>query len=147
MQDVTPARMHADELEIDAALVRRLVAAQLPQWADLPLEPVPFFGTDNAMYRLGEELVVRLPRRLSDVATLQKEQRWLPVLAGRLPLAIPQVVAAGEPAEGYPCPWAVYGWLPGAPLGEARPADEGQAALDLAGFLRALQRLPGEDRP
>src|SRR5919201_6936146 len=106
-------RMHVDEVDIEPALVRRLVATQFPIWAALPVEPVRFFGTDNAIFRLGDELAVRLPRREKNVETLAKELRWLPGLAPQLPLPIPAPVAAGEPGAGYPFPWAVYGWLDG----------------------------------
>src|SRR5438128_6472500 len=112
---VVPAgRMHADELETDETLVRRLLAAQFPQWADLPIEALPAGGTDNAIYRLGAELSVRLPRRRGRAAgSLDKEFEWLPKLAPLLPLAVPTPVARGVPGEGYPHEWAVYDWLDG----------------------------------
>src|SRR2546429_6375296 len=81
--------MHADEVHTDVELVRRLLAEQFPEWAELPVEPVRFFGTDNAIYRLGEELSVRLPRREHNVQQLEKERVWLPLIAPRLPLAVP----------------------------------------------------------
>ena len=81
-------RMHVDEVDINPALVRRLVAEQFPEWARLTVDPVPFFGTDNATYRLGEEFAVRLPRREKNVETLEKELLWLPRLAPYLPLAM-----------------------------------------------------------
>src|SRR5439155_3615729 len=74
-------KMHADEIDTDVALVRRLLAAQFPEWATLPIEPVRSAGTDNALYRLGQDMVVRLPRHLPTVRTLKKERRWLPKLA------------------------------------------------------------------
>src|SRR6185437_12183536 len=95
-------KMHADEVHSDAALVRRLLAEQFPDWAGLPVEPVRFFGTDNAIYRLGEELSVRLPRREHNVRALEKERIWLPRLAPQLPLAVPLPLAAGKPGAGYP---------------------------------------------
>src|SRR5919106_3087443 len=100
-------KMHADEIDTDAALVGRLVAAQFPQWADLPIEPVLPRGTDNALYRLGDDMVVRLPRTERTVQTLEKERRWLPRLAPLLPLAVPVPLADGMPAEGYPFAWSV----------------------------------------
>jgi aminoglycoside phosphotransferase (APT) family kinase protein len=136
-----PPRMHVDEVDIDAALVGRLVASQFPDWADLPLEPVRFFGTDNAIFRLGDELAVRLPRRLQNVAQLEKERRWLPRLAPRLPLAVPAPLAAGRSGDGYPFEWAVYRWLHGEPASHAVLGDLAQAAADLAGFVAALQRI------
>ncbi len=101
-------KMHADEVATDAALVRRLLVAQFPQWADLPIEPVPSAGTDNALYRLGKEMVVRLPRIAWATAQVEEEQRWLPRLAPHLPLDIPTPLAKGIPGEGYPWNWSVY---------------------------------------
>ena len=129
-------KMHADEVETDVALVEALVGAQFPEWAGLPIEPVPERGTDNALYRLGDALVVRLPRLERCAETLRKELRWLPELAPRLPLAVPLPVAAGEPAEGFPIPWAVYRWLDGDTA--THVAD---AATDLAEFIAALQQI------
>lgn len=133
--------MHADELDVDAALVRQLFAKQFPEWAELPIEPVYPRGTDNALFRLGDELVARLPRRKRTVGTLQKEVRWLPRLAPLLPLAVPVPVAEGEPAEGYPFPWSVYTWLQGENATTERIADRAQFAADLAQFIIALQRI------
>jgi aminoglycoside phosphotransferase (APT) family kinase protein len=140
-------RMHADEVPIDATLVRRLLAAQFPRWAGLPLAPVLPWGTDNALYRLGDDLAVRLPRRPQTVAQLEKERRWLPVLAPRLPLAIPAPLAAGEPAEGYPLAWGIYRWLDGAPATETPIADHAAAAADLVAFIAALQAIDPTDGP
>ena len=133
--------MHADEVDTDEALVRELLAAQFPQWADLRIEPVLPRGTDNALYRLGSDLVVRLPRRERDSLTLKKERAWLPRLAPFLPLAVPVPVAGGLPGAGYPFEWAVYGWLDGEIPIDGRIADLGQAAADLADFVAALQRI------
>jgi aminoglycoside phosphotransferase (APT) family kinase protein len=140
-------RMHSDEIAIDAALVRRLIAAQLPQWAELPLEPVLQRGTDNALYRLGERLVVRLPRRERTSLTLEKERRWLPRLAPALPVAVPRPVADGLPGEGYPFRWSVYRWLPGETLSDEPVGDRRLLAADLAGFVVALQRIDAADGP
>jgi aminoglycoside phosphotransferase (APT) family kinase protein len=105
--------MHADEVDIDPALVHRLLAEQFPQWADLRIEQVESAGTDNALYRLGDGLVVRLPRRERTSETLKKERQWLPRLAPLLPLAVPLPLADGLPADGYPFEWSVYRWLRG----------------------------------
>jgi aminoglycoside phosphotransferase (APT) family kinase protein len=136
-------RMHADELPIDDALVRRLVAAQFPEWAALPLEPVRYFGTDNAIYRLGDELAVRLPRREHNVLGLRKELRWLPELAPLLPLAVPEPVATGEPGEGYPLEWAVYRWLPGEPAYESPPEDPRPELVALLAAFWAIDPAGG----
>lgn len=134
-------KMHNDEVATSADLARRLLAAQFPQWADLPLAPVPSAGTDNALYRLGDELVVRMPRIQWAAGHVVDEQHWLPRLAPRLPLAIPAPLALGEPGEGYPWPWAVYRWLPGEDATQAPVADQQQFARDLADFILALQRI------
>jgi len=94
--------MHVDEVRTDVSLVRQLLAAQFPQWADLPVTPVRSAGTDNAIYRLGDDMAVRLPRIHWAVDLVHKEQRWLPRLAPHLPLPIPVPIAKGMPGEGYP---------------------------------------------
>jgi len=139
--------MHADEVDIDEALVGRLVATQFPHWADLPIERVPDWGTDNALYRLGDDMVVRLPRVPRTAVTLEKELAWLPRLAPLLPLAIPVPLAVGEPADGYPFAWAVYTWLEGETATAERIADPDQAAADLAQFITALQRIDPTNGP
>jgi len=134
-------KMHVDEVDIDVALVGRLLTAQFPQWAALPIKPVPSAGTDNALYRLGSDLVVRLPRIEAATGQVDKEHQWLPRLAPHLPLAIPAPLAKGAPGEGYPWQWSVYCWLEGENATSQRLADLGQAARDLAHFLAALQRI------
>lgn len=136
-----PRQMHADEVATDAALVRRLLAQQFPWWADRAIERVASAGTDNAIYRVGEDLAVRLPRRPSATAQAEKEDRWLPRLAPHLPLAIPEPIALGQPGEGCPWTWAVCRWLPGRSALVAAFAEPERAALTLAGFVRALQRI------
>jgi aminoglycoside phosphotransferase (APT) family kinase protein len=133
--------MHADEVETSPELVRRLLAAQFPQRARLPIRAVRASGTDHALYRLGETLVVRLPRIAGPVGQAEKEQRWLPWLAPRLPLAIPAPLALGAPAEGYPFPWSVYRWLDGENAYVAPLADLPRAARQLAEFIAALQAI------
>jgi aminoglycoside phosphotransferase (APT) family kinase protein len=131
--------MHADELDTDDALVRRLLAVQFPSWAELPNEALPVGGTDNAIYRLGEELSVRLPRRREwSTGSLDKEFEWLPKLAPLLPLPVPTPVARGTPGEGYPHEWAVYNWLDGEDA-VSTPLDLPRAAVDLAELLAALR--------
>ena len=142
-----PVRMHVDEVDTDAALVRRLLEAQHPQWADQPIERVPSAGTDNAMYRLGEDLAVRLPRIDWAVDNVAKEQRWLPVLAPHLPLPIPVAVASGAPTAEFPHPWGVVPWLPGRVATLDGLDDPVQTARDLAGFVRSLRAVDATDGP
>ncbi len=139
--------MHDDEIETDAVLVRRLLAAQHPQWSDLTIERVRSAGTDNAMYRLGDELAVRLPRIGWAVGNIVKERRWLPILGPRLPLAVPQPVAVGEPTPDFPHPWSVVQWLPGELATRDRLDDPVHAARDLATFVQALQAIDATAGP
>jgi aminoglycoside phosphotransferase (APT) family kinase protein len=133
--------MHLNEVDTDVALVGRLLAAQFPHWAGLPIEPVPSAGTDNALYRLGADMAVRLPRIHWATAQVDKEHRWLPRLAPFLPLAIPVPLAKGTPGAGYPWHWSVYRWLDGENATIERLADPRQAATALAQFIVALQRI------
>jgi aminoglycoside phosphotransferase (APT) family kinase protein len=133
-------RMHADEIETDAALVRRLLMGQFPRWADLPVDPVDSYGTDHDIYRLGDHLAARLPRIGWAAEQAATEAQWLPWLAPHLPLALPVPLARGRPAEGYPFEWSVCTWLPGENAhGTLR--DMEQAAQDLAAFVTALRRV------
>jgi aminoglycoside phosphotransferase (APT) family kinase protein len=141
------SRMHADEVDTDVALVRRLVAGQFPQWGDLKVEPVRSAGTVHAIYRLGTDMVVRLPRVERATSSLEKELQWLPRLAPRLPLAVPVPLASGAPAEGYPWRWAVYRWLEGEIATRDRIADPGEAATRLARFVATLHRIEAKDGP
>lgn len=133
--------MHLDEVDTDVSLVGRLLAAQFPRWVGFPIEPVRSAGTDNAIYRLGEDMVVRLPRIPGAVGQVEKEHRWLPSLAPLLPLALPVPLAKGTPGEGYPWHWSVYRWLKGENATIGRIADPGRAATELARFIAALQRI------
>ena len=139
--------MHANEILADESLAARLVAAQFPQWQDLPIERVRHSGTDNAIFRLGDELGARLPRIHWAVGQTDKEFEWLPRLAPYLPLAVPRPLRKGKPAFGYPWPWSVYEWLEGDSALDVAVADPTEAALDLAAFIRALRAVPAHDRP
>ena len=144
---MTAGKMHVDEVATDVSLVERLLARQFPQWANLPLEPVRSAGTDNALYRLGDDMAVRLPRIQAAAGQVDKEQQWLPRFAPLLPLAIPVPLAKGTPAEGYPWNWSVYRWLEGENATVDRIADLRQAAIALAQFIAALQRIDPADGP
>lgn len=139
-------RMHADEIRTDPELLRRLLAAQFPQWAELPIELVDSYGTDHDIYRLGDELSARLPRIGWATGQAALERRWLPEMAPQLPLAVPVQLAAGRPAEGYPYEWSVYRWLPGTNANS--PIDDLElAAVDLAGFIAALRSIDTTGAP
>lgn len=142
-----PIRMHDDEVEVDEALVHRLVATQMPELADLPLARVDPWGTDNAIWRLGDELVARLPRIGWAAGQAEREATWLPRLAPQLPVAVPQPVAVGEPDHDYPYRWAVHRWIPGEGAALDRIADPVAFALDLAEVVRKLQAVATAGAP
>src|SRR6516225_5042818 len=140
--------MHDGETRIDAGLVQRLVAAQFPDLAGLPVREVKSTGTVNAIYRLGGQLCARLPRLPRYVSSLEREWRWLPVLAPGLTLRVPEPVALGQPAAEYPFTWLIYRWIDGRPYADQLIDDERQAALDLARFVAELrQTAPPADAP
>jgi aminoglycoside phosphotransferase (APT) family kinase protein len=130
---------------IDAALVRRLVDTQFPHWAALPLSRLQPAGSDHEIYRLGDELSVRMPRHAEAVGQARQEAKWLPRLAPRLPLPVPVPVAVGEPDPDYPWPWAVNRWIEGRVATVEALSESTATAVDLAQFLVALQRLTTED--
>ena len=131
--------MHDGEAEIDVALVRRLVGAQFPGLAGLQVREVSSTGTVNAIYRLGDQLGARLPRLPRYVASLEREWRWLPVLAPGLTMRVPEPVALGQPTAEYPFTWMIYRWIDGHPYADQLIDDERQAALDLARFVAELR--------
>jgi aminoglycoside phosphotransferase (APT) family kinase protein len=139
--------MHADEVDINVSLVRRLIAAQFPQWADLPIKPVEISGIDNRTFHLGAHMTVRLPSAAAYALQVEKEHRWLPKLAPLLPLPIPVPLAKGAPADGCPWQWSVYRWLQGETATAERIADLRQFATALAQFLTALQRIDSAGGP
>jgi aminoglycoside phosphotransferase (APT) family kinase protein len=131
---------------VDAEQVHRLVLDQFPQWADLPIRPVANGGWDNRTFHLGDTMLARLPSAAEYALAVAKEQRWLPVLAPRLPLPIPVPLAEGKPGAGFPFPWSIYQWLDGEPASMDR-VDSIRFAVDLAGFLAALQGIDTTDGP
>ncbi|MBA2384253.1 MAG: aminoglycoside phosphotransferase family protein [Actinobacteria bacterium] len=137
-------KMHRDEIDTDVTLVRRLLAGQLPHWADLAIVPVVSYGTDHDIYRLGDHLAARLPRIGWATGQAAREAEWLPKLAPHLPLAVPVQLAIGRPAQGYPFEWSVYEWLPGENA-NGTIDDLDRAAVDLAAFVNALRRVDTTD--
>jgi aminoglycoside phosphotransferase (APT) family kinase protein len=136
-----------DRRLVDAGVVRRLIAAQFPQWADLPVRPVPVSGWDNQTFHLGDTMSVRLPTAVEYSLAVAKEHRWLPVIAPQVPLPIPVPIAQGEPGEGFRFGWSVYEWLDGT---TARPGTIGDLtvfAADVAGFLAALRQVDATGGP
>ncbi|MBB1258610.1 aminoglycoside phosphotransferase family protein [Streptomyces alkaliterrae] len=141
MSHRTPAPADATP-PIDGDLAARLVAGQFPRWAGLPLAPVDPAGSDHVIFRLGDDMAVRLPRGDWAAGQAPKEHRWLPGLTPALPLAVPEPIALGEPDLGYPWPWSVARWLDGAPATVAGLGDSAADAVRLADFLNSLRRLP-----
>ena len=139
--------MHDAEVEVDGALVLRLLAAQMPDLADRPLTIVEPWGTDNAIWRLGDDLVVRFPRISWAAGQVELEASWLPRLAPYLPVAVPEPLAIGEPGEGYPYRWAVHRWIPGEGAALDRIDDPIAFALDLAEVIRRLHTSPTDGAP
>jgi aminoglycoside phosphotransferase (APT) family kinase protein len=138
-------KMHTDEADVDAGLVRRLLRGQFPRWADLPVTRLASGGTVNAIFRVGEELTIRMPLTVDGAGAIDLEARWLPRLAPLLPLEVPTVLAVGEPAEGYRWKWAVHRWIDGRNPLEGRLPEPGHAARALAEFGAAMRAvdLPG----
>jgi aminoglycoside phosphotransferase (APT) family kinase protein len=136
---MTP-KMHDDQIDSNVDLVHSLLEGELPQWANLPIEEVESTGTDNALYRLGRDMVVRMPLRPSATGSIEKEHRWLPFLGPRLPVEVPVPIARGEPTPEFPWPWSVVGWVEGEDASTARFSNH-QAATDLARFVAALHSI------
>lgn len=128
-------------------VVRTLVSGQFPRWCDRPIHSVASSGTDNALYRLGDDLVVRLPRVPQAAEQVSKEHRWLPVLAPRLPLAIPEPVAMGEPQGEYPYRWSIYRWIDGHHPAASRIDELDGVASALGAFVRALRTIDASGGP
>ncbi|MGW4928279.1 aminoglycoside phosphotransferase family protein [Agromyces sp. NPDC004153] len=139
--------LHPDELPIDADLAASLIRRDRPEWADLPLTPAGG-GTDNVMFRFGDDLLVRMPRTPGGVGSLRKERAWLPQLAPALPVRIPEPVHPGSPSDAYPVEWSVYRWIDGAPPTSDTVSDWTRFGAELAGFVRDLHRtdLMGAER-
>ncbi|MFL6175580.1 MAG: aminoglycoside phosphotransferase family protein [Ornithinibacter sp.] len=142
--------MHPDQIPITAELVRRMVGAQLSRWANLPVTEVDSAGTVNALYRVGPDLVARLPLQRGDVGARRAELSDEIDAAERLltvsPVATPEPVATGEPMDPYPLPWCVYRWIPGIVATGTDAAGSHRFAAQLAGFVRAVRSLPTQGR-
>ncbi|GAA2111856.1 aminoglycoside phosphotransferase family protein [Streptomyces synnematoformans] len=140
--------MHADEAEIDDGLVRRLIAAQFPRWAGLPVRRVASGGTVHAVFRLGDELAVRMPLTAGGAGDIALEYGHLPRLAAGLPVPVPEPLAKGAPGDGYPYPWTVCRWVPGTvPPPDAGIAAPGPLAGELAAFVDAMRAVDAAGAP
>jgi len=132
------------EVHIDQALVRALIQAQHPEFATLEISPIDT-GWDNAIFRLGTEFAVRLPRRAAAAELIRHEQRWLPHLATQVPIPIPSPLRIGQPGWGYPWFWSVVPWIEGDAADVTAPGPD--QAIRLTAFLRALHVKAPEQAP
>jgi aminoglycoside phosphotransferase (APT) family kinase protein len=141
-------RMHADQVDVSVGTVADLVADQFPQWRAYPVRPVASDGTVNALFRVGEDIVLRFPLRPDPDARqdLRDEQDQARRLAGCVPVAVPEPLGLGEPGDGYPGAWAAYRWIPGDDAERARIGDPGRFARDLARFVNAVRGIDGGGR-
>jgi aminoglycoside phosphotransferase (APT) family kinase protein len=133
------------DIDIDVPLVRRLIATQHPDLAG----KITFFdhGWDNELFRLGDDLLVRLPRREAAAGLIVHEQRWLPELARRLDVAVPAPVRIGHPDTDFPWAWSVVPWFDGIPAASAPPGERGRLVVDLARFVSQLHGPAPADAP
>jgi aminoglycoside phosphotransferase (APT) family kinase protein len=136
-----------DDVSPDVAVVRRLLASQLPAIADLPVVALPRSGTDNAVFRLGDQLAVRLPRRAGAVVQVRRDEEVMAAVQDAVSCALPRVVAVGEPGEGYPYPWSVVRWVDGEVADPRALVDPRRLADDLAQLVLALRRVENADGP
>jgi aminoglycoside phosphotransferase (APT) family kinase protein len=136
-----------EKLLMDVVLANRLIAMQFPQWQNLPTRRLVNEGWDNRSFRLGEDLLIRMPSAADYAKQVEKEQFWLPRLAAFLPLPIPIPVAIGQPGEGYPWQWSIYRWLEGESAASASVSHWRDFAVSLAGFLLALQSIDATGGP
>lgn len=134
-------KMHEAEIHIDTALVRRLLADQFPYLSEKMITVVRSTGTVNAIFRLGNDLYVRLPRLEEWAESIDHEWTWLPKLTPHISVNIPKPIVRGNPTDWYPCPWAIYHWLEGSPYQEDLISDERQAAYDLVNFILELRSV------
>lgn len=144
-------RRHVDEIPMDEAMARELLRSQFPPWAGLPLVEWREQGTDHTLFRLGGDMVVRLPIRPFTGAALEEQQvareaRWVPFLAPQLPLELPTQLGLGRPTDDYPWHWSVVSWIEGERMDDTN-IDLVTAAVELAGFVNALHRIDATNGP
>jgi aminoglycoside phosphotransferase (APT) family kinase protein len=134
-------------MSLDEELVRRLLQDQFPDWARLPLRQVVPGGWDNRTFRLGDDLLVRLPSADGYAQAVAKEQRWLPIIAAGVPFEVPEPVGLGAPTSEFRRPWSVYRWIAGVPASDDSIRDVDGFARDVARFLAALAEVDPTDGP
>lgn len=142
--------MHADQLPVMVSTVRRLVDEQFPHWRDQPITALDRAGTVNAIFRIGDGLAARFPLRAGNPDVVRRELRAeadaARELLGRIRFATPEPVALGEPDAGYPLPWSVQTWLPGAPATDEDTSRSDAFARDLATLVTELRAIDTQGR-
>lgn len=134
-------KMHVDEVDTSPELVKDLLLGQFPEWASDPIQIMQPEGTDNAMYRLGNNKLIRLPRTKGSSLNIEKEMTWLPKLEPSLPIPIPKIIGTGFPDKDYPFHWLICEWLDGLNPNQEGMLDEHMAAKDLGAFVKAMQHI------
>jgi aminoglycoside phosphotransferase (APT) family kinase protein len=144
-KDDRVTQLHSDELSVDISLVRRLVDRAFPEYASCDLKPMGDSGSSNALYRLGDKMLVRMPRQPGGGSGIDKEARWLPFVGSRTRFAVPRILGIGEPDLGYGERWAITTWLDGATATPPLPGSDSRArvglARDLAQFVTELRAM------
>ena len=144
---MTIEKLHPNEADISISLVSDLLNEQFPQWSNLPIHLITASGTDNALFKLGDDFVVRLPRMEGAMAQISQDRTWLPKLASKLPVVIPEQMALGEPSAEYPFSWSVYRWIGGETADiDSLPQPE-QTAGALASFIKSLRAIDPTNGP
>lgn len=139
--------MHEKEIDISVDLVRDLLADQFPELSARAISRVESPGTDNTIFRIGDDIAARFPRIDWAVGDAEREHRWLPHLSEHLPVATPRPLGLGAPGHGYPWSWLVVEWLPGQNAYDAPPKDTRRLAMDLAAFVKALHGIDATSGP
>lgn len=139
--------MHQNEIDINTVIARQLLVNQFPNWADLCLQILCNEGTDNVMYKLGHDKVLRLPRTVRSARNIDKERLWLPKLAPILPISIPEILYNGRPESNYPLPWLIFRWLEGQNPNTENMVDHHQAAVDLGNFVVEMRNISPINSP
>lgn len=138
--------LHEDEIPIDEQVVQRLLEGQHPEWSHLAIQRLSTSGSSNVLFRLGDDLLVRLPRQPNGGSTILKESRWLPTLQDRLPVRTPEIVAVGSPSEAFPEHWSIQRWIPGFQLSASRTRPRERLAEELGDAIKVLRDLPRPEK-
>ncbi|MCU0354858.1 MAG: aminoglycoside phosphotransferase family protein [Cytophagales bacterium] len=139
--------MEAAEIIVTEDIARQLIKSQFPQWKNLPVRQIDNFGSDNTLYRLGDDWLIRLPRHQAAEQQLLKEHFWLKKMAPFLSVSVPMPVSAGKPSEEYPFQWSVYRWIEGDIYKADRFKDSDEAVWSIVRFLSELQKIDTTNAP